>query len=288
MLAPRQILFTSVDDLLSHASGKTWESAGDCLQEVSRRRVPLILCTRGTRAELDSTRRKLGHSHPFLTESGRGLFIPDGYFNLRLEGADRCGRNFCVPFAKPTAEAATALAEIAEECGASVVGLSQMSVREISNNCGLTARDAELYRQREFGELFFFAGETEATTKQFSEMAREKGWQAVSGSPFWELCAPLKHHGDDAVHYLMNVFRKTLRGRQRSVGIGSKEDDLYYLSAMDAAVILPRRAAEFDSGLLARLPKAHQAELGGIDGWCHTIAEQIAPQSNLREGGVKH
>jgi mannosyl-3-phosphoglycerate phosphatase len=288
MLPARQVLFTSVDDVFSHASGKTWESAEDCLQEVSRRRIPLILCTQGTRAELDSVRRKLGHSHPFLTEGGRGLFIPDGYFNLHLEGAERCGRNFCVPFARPTAEAVTALAEIAEECGASVVGLSQMSVREISSNCGLTARDAEIYRQREFGEPFFFAGETESITKQFSEIAREKGWQAVKGSPFWELCAPLKRHGENVVPYLMNVYRKTLHGRQHCVGIGSKEDDLYYLSAMDVAVILPRRAAEFDTVLVARLPKAHRAESAGIDGWCKAIAEQITPQSNLRDGGARH
>jgi predicted mannosyl-3-phosphoglycerate phosphatase (HAD superfamily) len=220
-------------------------------------------------------RRRIEHVHPFLTEGGRGLFIPDGYFNLRLEAAERRGRNFCVPFARRTEEAAAALIELAEECGASVVGVSQMSVREISRNCGLAPKEAELYRQREFGELFFFAGETESMTRQFSMVAREKGWQAVPGAPFWELRAPLKQNSENAVRYLMNIYRKTLHGRQRSLAIGVNADDLYYLSAADVAVILPQHGADFDASLLGRLPQAHQASRGGRIGWCEAVTQQI-------------
>jgi mannosyl-3-phosphoglycerate phosphatase len=119
-----------------------------------------VLSSRGNRAQLEPLRRKLQHAHPFLTESGGGLFIPDGYFNLRLEGATRAGRLFCVPFARPQADAAAAVQEIAAEAGASVVAFSQMSSREISRNCGVSTREAELSRQREFSEMFFFAGET--------------------------------------------------------------------------------------------------------------------------------
>ena len=259
MLAPRQILFTSLDDILAHASEATWDAAATCLHDISHRGTPLVLCTPGTRVQLEPMRRKLEHVHPFLTESGRGLFIPDGYFNLRLEGAERRGRNFCVPFARPAAEAATALTEMAEECGADVVGISQMSIREISRDCGLSPKEAELYRQREFGELFFFAGETKSITEQFSQLARERDWQAVPGVPFWELSSPIREHGDNAVRYLMNIYRKTLHGRQRSVGIGGKADDQYYLLATDLTVILPQRAADFDADVLARLPRAHRA-----------------------------
>ena len=227
-------------------------------------------------------RRKLQHGHPFLTESGGGLFIPDGYFNLRLEDATRVGRYFCVPFARAYSEAAAAAREIAAEAGASVVGFSQMSAREIARNSGLSAQEAESCRQREFSEIFFFAGETERATRRFSEIARQKEWEAVTGEPFRELRAPIKRNGEVAVQYLMSLYRKALHARQRSVGIGSQAEDLYVLSGTDAAVILPRRAGEFDNSLLARLPRAIRGERTGPMGWSQAIMEALEGLGSAR------
>jgi mannosyl-3-phosphoglycerate phosphatase len=275
MLAPRQIIFTAVDDVFQHASGRPWEAASEALEKLSRHGIPLVLAGRGTRAQIEPLRRKLQHGHPFLTESGGGLFIPDGYFNLRLEGATRLGRNFCVPFGRTHAEAAAALPEIAEEAGAGVVGFSQMSLREIARNSGLSTRDAELYRQREFGEIFFFTGETEKATRRFSQVAREKGWEALPGDPFWELRGRLKQNRENAVGYLMGIYRKALHGRQRSIGIGSDARDLYLLSATDTAVVLPGHSGEFDQALLSGLPRAVRAEGAGPTGWGKAIVRAL-------------
>src|SRR5438309_6975029 len=40
--------------------------------------VPLIFVTSKTRAELEILRRKLSNAHPFVTERGGGIFIPEG------------------------------------------------------------------------------------------------------------------------------------------------------------------------------------------------------------------
>ena len=88
-------------------------------------------------------------SHPFVTENGGGLFLPDGYFALHLEGAARVARYFCVPFGRPYAEAAAAVQEIAALADAAAVGYAQMSIREIANNTHQSQPLAELDRQRE-------------------------------------------------------------------------------------------------------------------------------------------
>jgi len=80
----------------------------EALFEIERRKIPLVLSTRGTRAQLEVLRRKIGHGHPFSTEGGGGLFLPDGYFSLRLEGATRAARYLCVPFGRSSREAGTA------------------------------------------------------------------------------------------------------------------------------------------------------------------------------------
>jgi mannosyl-3-phosphoglycerate phosphatase len=276
MLAPRQIIFTDVDDVFLRSSGENWDPAYNAIEQLGRHGIPLILCSRGTRAQLDPLRRKLQHGHPFLAESGGGLFIPDGYFNMHLEGATRVGRNFCAPFARSHAEAAAALPEIAEEAGANVVGFSQMSLREIARNTGLSTREADVYRQREFGELFFFAGEAAITTARFVEVAQEKGWEARRGAPFWELRAPLKQSGANGVQYLMAIFRKALHGKQRSVGIGSSDADRYFLSATDVAVVLATPAEGTAGERLTWLPRAVRATHGGLAGWGETILQLLA------------
>lgn len=281
MLQPRQIIFTAVEGILDQQGFAARNSISEALQALSRAGVPLVLCSRGTRAQLDPLRRKLEHAHPFVTERGGGLFIPDGYFNLRLAGGTRCGRNFCVPFAKPHLEAAAAVQEIAAEARASVVPFSQMSAREIARNSGLSTRDAEFYRQREFSEIFFFTGETAKATRRFSDIARQKGWETIPGEPFWELRGPLAPKGQTAVSYLMDLYRKDLHGRQRSVGLGSHADDAYFLLATDTAVVLPQQAAGFDGTLLARVPRAAQADTSGPEGWSQEIVK-ILDKSYLR------
>jgi len=273
MLAPRQIIFTAVEGALEHPAPGSWSAVLEALQALARRGIPLVLSSRGTRAQLEPLRRKLQHAHPFLTESGGGLFIPDGYFNLRLEGATRAGRYFCVPFARPHAEAAAAVQEIAAEAGASVVGFSQLSAREIARNSGLSPKEAELSRQREFDEIFFFAGEAEKAPRRFSEIAREKGWETIPGDPFWELRAPIMRDGETAARYLMGIYRKSLHVRLRSVGIGSHAGDLHLLSAMDTAVVLPQRAGGFEAALVSRLPRAVRCDQAGPAGWSQAITK---------------
>jgi predicted mannosyl-3-phosphoglycerate phosphatase (HAD superfamily) len=198
---------------------------------------------------------------------------------MRLEGAERAGRYFCTAFARPHTEASAAVAEIAAEAEARVVALSQLSVREIARNTGESPRNAELAREREFSELFFFAGEAEQAARRFSEVARRKGWETVAGDPFWELRFRVTRNGRPAARYLMDLYRRALRTKLRSVGIGSQAQDAHLLSAVDMAIVLPRRAGEWDSRLISQLPRAVRGDQPGPAGWSHAVGRIL--QENL-------
>jgi len=235
MLAPRTVIFTA-SNLLGFAT-RGDHPASEALIEVERRKVPLILSTSGTRAELEPLRRKIGHGHPFITEGGGGLFIPDGYFALRLEGATRAGRYFCVPFGRPTEEASAAVEEIAGKAGAEAVRYAEMTAREISRNAGTSERDAEASREREFSERFFFAGNADLAAPAFEKLAGELHWHIRRYEPFWELCSG--NNEGKALRYLMRLYREVLGRRVRSVGMGASFADLTLLAASDQAFIVP-------------------------------------------------
>ena len=152
---------------------------------------------------------------------------------------------------------------------------TEMSAREIARNTGMSVRDAEASREREFSERFFFAGTAEAAARSFERIAGERKWQLRhSEEPFWEI-----YSGNDpgkAVHRLMRLYREVLRSRIRSVGIGSSFDDRALLSATDQALFLPAGGKQFDDGLLSTLPKATRIDAAGPMGWNQAVMSVLA------------
>ena len=271
VLAPQVVIFTASN--LLGSSTRAAPPASEALREIERRNVPLVLSSRGTRAELEPLRRKIGHAHPFITEGGGGLFIPDAYFSMRLEGAKRVGRYLCVPFGRSSQEAGAAIENIARQAGAEVVRYAEMNARDIASNTGMTERNAEGSREREFSERFFFAGNADLAASPFEKIASQHHWQIRRFEPFCELCS-----GNDegkAVRYLMRVYREALRSRVRSVAVGASFEDFTLLAASDQAFIVSPSSDSFDKKLLSRLPNAARINLPGAVGWNQALLKVL-------------
>ncbi len=269
MLPPHHLIFTDLDGTLLDHHTYSWSAAEEALQEIDRRRVPLIFVTSKTRAELEVLRQRLGHAHPFITENGGGIFIPEGYFNLHIQGARRIARYHCLVLGRPYEEITAALEEIAAEASAEVVGFHQMSAREIAQNTGLDPKQAELARQRDFDEPFFFAGASEQAIQKLLQAARRRGMQVVRGGRFWHLAA-----GSDkgrAVGHLIKLYRASQRRRFRSVGLGDSPNDYSLLATVDQAVLLPHPDGSFDQELLSRLPQCTRGSAPGPEGWNEAV-----------------
>jgi mannosyl-3-phosphoglycerate phosphatase len=236
LLAPRHLIFTALEGALLDSRTGSFADAEEALVELDRRKIPLVLVTSRTRAEIEPLRRKLGHNHPFITESGGAIFFPDGYFNIRIPGAERSGRYLSVALGRPYEDVCMALDEIAEESEVGVAGFHHMKAREVAENTGLRPREAELARSREFDEPFFFTSADDQAIARFIEHSTEHGFNARSGKTFWHFssgCDPSR-----AVRTLTKLFRDATHTRLRSVGIGSADEDLPWLSAVDQAVLL--------------------------------------------------
>jgi len=269
MLTARHVIFSDLDGALLDHDSYSWAPAEEALEEIERRRVPLVFVTSKTRAEVEVLRRKMENAHPFVTENGGGLFIPNGYFNLPMTGSTRVGHYHCFALGKPYREVIVALEEIAKEVGVEVAGFHDMSVREVAENTGMNARQAELAREREFDEPFFFAGAGEEAIHRFAELARERGFQTTRGGRFWHLFS-----GSDkgqAVRQLMGFYRRAMGRRVHFVGIGDSANDIPFLAAVDLVVLLPGQDGEFDAEAVATLRGARRGAAPGPTGWNETI-----------------
>jgi len=273
MLSIPLVVFTEPLDLFPPQARSPERGAEEALQELERRQVPLVFASRGTRMEVEFVRRKLDNRHPFITENGGGLFVPEGYFRQRIPESETIRHYHRISLARPYAKTCAALDEVAEEAGVEVVGFHNMSAREVAENYGLPPRMAELARLREYDEPFFFAGEEAAASRRLAEAARASGWQITRSERFW-----LFSSGADvkaAVDRLMELFRTARHARVRSVAIGWNRHQLALLSAAGRAILLPAPDGAYDEELAERLPAARRAGAPGPAGWNAAVMELL-------------
>jgi len=274
LLAPRHLIFTALEDaLLDHRTG-FFAEAEEALSELDRRRIPLVLVTSRTRDEIEPLRRKMGHGHPFITESGGGTFFPDGYFNIKIPNAKRSGRYLCVALGRPYEEVCAALDDVAEETGVGVAGFHHMSAREIAENTGLKPRDAELARSRGFDEPFFFTSADERAIERFVAAAKERGFDARPGQTFWHFSSGCD--AGRAVRSLTKLFRDATRLKLRAVGIGPAYEDLPWLRAVDHAVLLGGPQANSDRPDTIEPENSTPVNAPGPAGWNAAILNIIS------------
>ena len=245
MLPSRQLIFTSLEGALLEPNSHSFSGAEEALAELNRRQIPFVLLTARTRAEIEPVRRELEHRHPFVTEGGGGIFLPDGYFSFRVPGTQRRGRYLCVPLGRPYPEVIAALEGIAQEYSIGVAGFHTMTAREVAQNTRSRQREAELARSREFDEPFFFTSASERDIQRFVAAAAQRGFQTRREDALWRFssgCDPAR-----AVRMLIGLFRRQAHAKLRVAGVGASAEDVRWLKDVDLAFLVARRGEPLEA-----------------------------------------
>jgi mannosyl-3-phosphoglycerate phosphatase len=267
LLQTPAIVFCDVDALVP-VRGKMAAGFDEFSAALQHAAIPMVWVTTRTRLQIDDPRRKLGHNHPFIAEGGCGVYLPEGYFHLRPEKTMRLGRFTCLPIAEPQPTATEALEELSAETGVAAVALRSLSPRELAQNSGLPAQQAELMRHRDFDELFFFAGTAEHDVKRFVAEGTNRHWQLRQRGVLWSLAvgANLKR----CVRELSKLYTRALRSQPKIVGIAKEYPDSELLGACDRGLLLVDHSPATDgaSPKPRRLPSGfREMDLGATDIW---------------------
>jgi predicted mannosyl-3-phosphoglycerate phosphatase (HAD superfamily) len=222
------------------ARGKSVAGLDEFTAALDHEGIPAVWLTNRTRLEFDAPRRKLAHTHPFIAEGGCGVFLPTGYFHTNTEQTIRLGRFLCVAVAKEQPAAAEALEDLSEQTGVEVVALRLLSPRELAQNTGLPQREAELVRQRDFDELFFFAGASEKDIQRFVAAGRGKKYELRQHGVMWSLAigASVKR----CVLVLAKLYDRALRYHPTILGVATEEDGAQLFPACDRTVVLDEKS----------------------------------------------
>jgi mannosyl-3-phosphoglycerate phosphatase len=264
------IVFCAVDGLLP-IRGKIQAGFDEFCAALEHAGVPMVWVTDRSRAQMDEPIRRLDHRHPFIAEGGCGAYLPEGYFNLKAPKAVRMARFTCIPTAQVQPAAAEALEGLSEETGVPVVTLKSLSPRELAQNLGLPAREAEAARQRDFDERFFFAGAAEPDIARFQEEARQRKLVLRQHGVLWSLS--VGGNVAQAVRELVKLYERVLRLHPTTFGIATTEEAGGLLPTCDRKISLgTEEPPQAEAGQDPRSSRTADYSLAAPDLWERVLA----------------
>ena len=266
------VLYIAVDPLVPDR-GKSIAGFDEFTAALDRAGVPAVWLTSRSRHQFDEPRRRLGHAHPFIGEDGCGVFLPEDYFHLRPESGTprsrktstlRLGRFTCIPLAEPLPAASDALAALSQETEVPVVTLRSLSVRELVQNTGLPPREAELARQRDFDELFFFAGASGTQIERFLADGRQQGIDLRPHQVLWS--AAIGASIPRSIAALSKLYDRALRHHAPSVAVATEDLATTLFPCCDRSILLADHKSEA-GGNGHRRSRAREIRLFSGDVW---------------------
>ncbi len=267
------VVFCAIDSLLP-IRGRIAPGFDEFCLALEHAGIPMVWVTSRSRAQMDEPIRKLGHIHPFIAEGGCGDYLPEGYFHLRAENSIRMARFTCIPVAKVLPAASEGLEQLAEETGVAVVTLKALSPRELAQNLGLPAREAEAARQRDFDQPFFFAGASESDIDRFCETAKLNKFSLRQHGVLWSLSVGANLR--QCIRELSKLYERALRFRPTALAIATTAESAELFPVCDRHVLLTQD--RFSKSTLEHPPdlvqtRGREHSLGNPDVWENVLAE---------------
>lgn len=257
----KKVVFTDLDGTLLDHDSYDWRPASSMLDELKDRRIPVVLVSSKTLAELEVIRHELGLPDPVVAENGAAIDVPEGYFperaSFRPESIDR-------------ATLQQHFAEIRDDFDC--VSFSELGDAGIADATGLTLEQAGLANQRIASEPVLWR-DTEQHLADFTKAAESRGLRCTRGGRFVHLMGPVDKA--DAVRGLSERYRRLWPdGKLEVIALGDGPNDLGMLRAADVAVVI--RGKHGQPMPLDGHPQVLRPEEPGPKGWAQAMRRVLA------------
>ena len=261
----RILIFTDLDGTLLDAENYSFKEALPTLEKIKKRKIPLILCSSKTKAELELYQKKLKIKDPFISENGGAIFFPRGYFRQIPGELKKRGKYLVLELGTPYLQIRRKFLEVFNELNLKVVGFGDLSAEEISSLLNLSKAEAKLARKREYDEPFYFLKKVKKEKIKLAEKEfNKRGLSLTTGGKLFHLTG-----GNDkgkAVKLLSQIYRSNWGDDLLTIGLGDSLNDLPLLESVDIPVLVKKKGNYYDRKIISKL-KVYKASCIGPRGW---------------------
>ena len=259
----RILVFSDLDGSLLDHDTYDWTPARPSLDALRRRRIPLVLVSSKTLAELEHYQHELGLEHPVVAENGAAIHVPAGYFRVA---------NVVASVAASRGDIQSAYLRAKTETGCQCEAFFELGIGGIMQATGLSEEQATLAQERLGSEPVLWQ-DTEECLGRFEEAIRRDGLRCVRGGRFVHIMGDTDKA--EAVGKLIDGYRSEWPNATiTSISLGDGPNDLGMLACTDVGVIIPGKHDQpmlLESGNRILRPGSH-----GPAGWNEAIQELLS------------
>jgi len=252
------IVFSDLDGTLLNHSDYSYKDALPALNYIKDKKIPLIITTSKTRAEVEELLNELSLNEPFIVENGGGIFFPEKYRNFNLEGEKKDGY-VVIKLGVDYSYIRSIFQRLKKRFP--VKGFGDMSVSEISKLTDLPAEKAVLAKKREFSEPFII--EDKSLLPELESEVSKYSLKITKGGRFYHLIGKSQDKGKAVLKTAHIFFENSWRGA-KTVGIGDSENDFPMLKVVDIPVLIKKETGEYAD---IHLPNLIKSTYPGSKGW---------------------
>jgi len=244
---PKLVIFTDLDGTLLDQDSYSFENALPALRAIRKKGIPLIFSSSKTRSEIEFYREKMENDHPFISENGGAVFVPEDYFSFSFSRDRESGNYSVLELGTSYPQIVGLLDSVRKETGVPIKGFSDLTAEEISSLTGLSLQEAGFAKEREYDEPFLIEG-GEQEVEKVRKKILEKGMNYVQGGRFHHILG--NNDKGRAVGILKRLFEKELHSIS-AVGIGDNQNDLPMLLSVDYPILLRENQTALPETLLS-------------------------------------
>jgi mannosyl-3-phosphoglycerate phosphatase len=237
----RYLFFTDLDGTLLDHDSYEYRDALEALNYIRHQRIPLILCSSKTRAEIEDYRKELGLEDPFIAENGAAIFVPKGTLDTRDMTFVEYRDYKVIEIGTRYSRIKDLFSAIKAETGLKLSGFSEMSVDQVVELTGLGRDMAALAQQRDYSEPFLFL-EEEARLADLERAAEKRGLKITRGGRFYHLI------GDNDKGKAVQILKKLYETEGQvlvTVGLGDSLNDFPMLENVDIPVLVKKKDGRY-------------------------------------------
>jgi mannosyl-3-phosphoglycerate phosphatase len=234
--APGIVVFSHVDGVFERLHRSKVDRAVSRLRELGGGEIALVLCSEKTRAELELVLQQLEVCHPFVSENGGGIYVPDGYFSFDVPGARRVAGYQAIEFGRPHADVVRWLHRVAARLSIRVIGFSDMSIEQLAHVAGVPPLQAQLAKQRDYVEPFRMIDASPAARARLCKALEEVNLRCTPGASFDRVGSPVDV--DVCVTSLTGLYRRANHAVM-TAGVAYASSHEMLRNIVDCQVIVP-------------------------------------------------
>lgn len=273
------LVVTDLDGSLLDHDDYSYEAAKPVLELLEELRIPVVLASSKTRAEMLKLRAELDNEHPFIVENGAAIWIPQNYFLKQPAHTTLRDEHWVRELAPPRSQWLEPLAALRESLPGTFTDFASAGAEGIAAMTGLSIERATLANEREYSEPVQWHGSEDQLQEFYLELSAA-GATVARGGRFYSVGG----NSDKGRALLWLRKEYALAAGAAAVydlAVGDGENDVPMLEVAHTALQIPAKDRPLPP--LKRNTGVLLGEGYGPDGWSSGVTQWLRELYQARE-----